>query len=81
MNIKNTDDNEAYRRAQQALKYCPFCGYEVGFVEVVEVSAEAAKWFSAGWTVECVDPECFASNALHTWPTWQAAASAWNKRR
>lgn len=79
MNTKNTHDHESYRRAERALKRCPFCGHEVGFVEVVDVGEEAAKWFKPGWTVEC-DEDCFASNALHTWATWQAAADAWNKR-
>jgi hypothetical protein len=66
MNTKNTDDHESYRRAELALKHCPFCGQEVGFVEVMDVSVEAAKWFKPGWTVECVDEDCFAFNALQT---------------
>lgn len=84
MNIAAMTDDEwkARREVELALRRCPFCGYEVGFVnfDADDLQGTAREWIEPGVGIECVDEKCFAYGTLKTWPTYQAAAKAWNKR-
>ena len=53
------------------LKPCPFCGGEA-------YTTERAGFASAGWSVECVNPDCGCDFALYA--DEAEAIGAWNTR-
>jgi hypothetical protein len=70
---------DAFGQAQRDLKACPFCGFEASFVQIEDCS-QAGGWVKPGWTVCCLDEECYAGDMLRTWKSWSDAAREWNKR-